>query len=124
MLRLAVISGLCVGLMTGCATTSKLMPFKDKAGQTPMQQVLHAQPEIAKDYQNTSIEQVFNRAESPTVSRITVIQTGLLDDSVRAMRTEYMFKRLDNAWQLQNKQLSYQCARAKSHRGFQTAKCN
>ena len=56
---------------------------------------------------------MFNRVESPTVSRITVIQTGLMDDSVSAIRTEYSFKLVDEKWQLQNKQKSYQCARGK-----------
>jgi hypothetical protein len=90
MLRLIAISGLCLGLMTGCATTTKLMSLG--GGESPMQQVLKAQPEISKEHQNTSIQQVFNRVESPTVSRITVIQTGLMDDSVSAIKTEYLFK--------------------------------
>lgn len=84
MLRLIAISGLCLGLMTGCATTTKLMSLG--GGESPMQQVLKAQPEISKEHQNTSIQQVFNRVESPTVSRITVIQTGLMDDSVSAIK--------------------------------------
>ena len=64
-----------------------------------MQQVLKAQPEIVKEHNNTSVQQVFNRVESPTVSRITVIQTGLMDDSVSAIRTEYSFKLVDEKWQ-------------------------
>ena len=84
MLRLIAISGLCLGLMTSCATTTKLMSLG--GGESPMQQVLKAQPEISKEHQNTSIQQVFNRVESPTVSRITVIQTGLMDDSVSAIK--------------------------------------
>ncbi len=93
MQRLFLISALCAGLFTGCATTSKLIPFV--GSETPMQQVLKAQPEIVKEHNNTSVQQVFNRVESPTVSRITVIQTGLMDDSVSAIRTEYSFKLVD-----------------------------
>ncbi|MPW44165.1 hypothetical protein [Acinetobacter guerrae] len=122
MLRLFAISGLCLGLMTGCATTTKLMSFG--SGESPMQQVLKAQPEISKEHQNTSIQQVFNRVESPTVSRITVIQTGLMDDSVSAIKTEYLFKLDDKKWLLQNKQQSYQCARGKNTRGFQSKLCS
>ena len=99
MQRLFLISALCAGLMTGCATTSKLIPFV--GSETPMQQVLKTQPEIVKEHNNTSVQQVFNRVESPTVSRITVIQTGLMDDSVSAIRTEYLFKLVDEKWQLQ-----------------------
>ena len=87
-----------------------------------MQQVLKTQPEIVKEHNNTSVQQVFNRVESPTVSRITVIQTGLMDDSVSAIRTEYLFKLVDEKWQLQNK--SYQCARGKGSKGFQTQLCS
>ncbi|MGP4769345.1 hypothetical protein HUN28_12500 [Acinetobacter oleivorans] len=122
MQRLFLISALCAGLFTGCATTSKLIPFV--GSETPMQQVLKAQPEIAKEHNNTSVQQVFNRVESPTVSRIVVIQTGLMDDSVSAIRTEYAFKLVDEKWQLQNKQKSYQCARGKGSRGFQTQLCS
>lgn len=122
MQRLFLISALCAGLFTGCATTSKLIPFV--GAETPMQQVLKAQPEIAKEHNNTSVQQVFNRVESPTVSRITVIQTGLMDDSVSAIRTEYAFKLVDEKWQLQNKQKSYQCPRGKGSRGFQTQLCS
>ncbi|MBU3085720.1 hypothetical protein [Acinetobacter seifertii] len=122
MQRLFLISALCVGLLTGCATTSKLIPFV--GSETPMQQLLKAQPEIVKEHNNTSIQQVFNRVESPTVSRIIVIQTGLMDDSVSAIRTEYSFKLVDEKWQLQNKQTSYQCARGKGSKGFQTQLCS
>ncbi|MDC4964521.1 hypothetical protein OHW02_06650 [Acinetobacter baumannii] len=122
MQRLFLISALCAGLMTGCATASKLIPFV--GSETPMQQVLKTQPEIVKEHNNTSVQQVFNRVESPTVSRITVIQTGLMDDSVSAIRTEYLFKLVDEKWQLQNKQKSYQCARGKGSKGFQTHLCS
>ncbi|MFW1703067.1 hypothetical protein ACG9WR_12840 [Acinetobacter pittii] len=122
MQRLFLISALCAGLFTGCATTSKLIPLV--GSETPMQQVLKAQPEIVKEHNNTSVQQVFNRIESPTVSRITVIQTGLMDDSVSAIRTEYSFKLVDEKWQLQNKQKSYQCARGKGSKGFQTQLCS
>ncbi|MCE6237541.1 hypothetical protein [Acinetobacter pittii] len=122
MQRLFLISALCAGLFTGCATTSKLIPFV--GSETPMQQVLKAQTEIVKEHNNTSVQQVFNRVESPTVSRITVIQTGLMDDSVSAIRTEYSFKLVDEKWQLQNKQKSYQCARGKGSKGFQTQLCS
>ncbi|MCU4413791.1 hypothetical protein KTH71_07025 [Acinetobacter sp. WU_MDCI_Axc73] len=122
MLRLFAVSGLCLGLITGCATTSKLMSFG--GGESPMQQVLKAQPDIIKQHQNTSIQQVFNRVESPTVSRITVIQTGLMDDSVSAIKTEYVFKLDHKKWQLQNKQQSYQCFRGKNNRAFQTQLCS
>ncbi|QRO94351.1 hypothetical protein I6J47_15450 [Acinetobacter pittii] len=122
MQRLFLISALCAGLFTGCATTSKLIPLV--GSETPMQQVLKAQPEIVKEHDNTSVQQVFNRVESPTVSRITVIQTGLMDDSVSAIRTEYSFKLVDEKWQLQNKQKSYQCARGKGSKGFQTQLCS
>ena len=121
MMRLFTISMLCMGLMTGCATTTKLVPFM--GADLPMQQVLKAQPDIANEHQNVSVQQVYNRIEAPTVSRIVVIQTGLQDDSVSAIRTEYLFKLHDKKWQLQGKQKSYQCARGKGGRDFQLKVC-
>ena len=121
MQRLFLISALCAGLFTGCATTSKLIPFV--GSETPMQQVLKAQPEIVKEHNNTSVQQVFNRVESPTVSRITVIQTGLMDDSVSAIRTTYQFKFIDEQWNLVDKKAAYKCSRGKNTKTFQTAVC-
>ncbi|WP_343596928.1 hypothetical protein [Acinetobacter sp.] len=121
MLRLLILSGLFLGLMTGCATTHTSV--SSNTHESPLQQVLKAQPEIRGEYLNTSIEQVFDRIESPTAAKITVTQTGLMDDSVSAVRTEYSFKLDQEKWQLQNKQQSYQCVRAEKSNGFQSQLC-
>lgn len=111
-------------VMTGCATTEKLMT-KMGSEKTPFAYVLDAQPELKKEQQNISIRQVFNRMEAPSVAQITVLQTGLLDDSVAAIRNEYVFKREDlGKWQLQSREQSYKCMRGKNIINFQTDLCH
>jgi len=99
MLRVFILSSLLLGVMSGCATTSKLMNFKS---DTPIQQVLE---------------------ERPTAAQVKVTETGLKDDSVRSVRTIYSFKHIENNWKLVNTQRSYQCMRGKNTKSFQAAQC-
>ena len=124
MIRLLSISVLCLAAFTGCATTEKLASkVSFGSSDTPMQQVLKAQPSILKNQNSMSVRQVFNRIENPTAAQIAVIDSNLLDDSVNAIRTDYIFKRIDNTWKLQETKIGYQCKRHNS-RGFQSQKCS
>ena len=133
MLRLLALSTLTLGLLNGCAATSKLIGTPSAAvtsaaetptADTPLQQVLADQPEILKEHNSMSVQQVFNRVEQPSLARITVIRTGLMDDSVEAIRTEYQFARQAQQWQLRDKKQSYKCLRGKNTRSFQSAVCS
>lgn len=126
---------LCVMLMlpllmaslSACSTSREFsQQVKSKlsrADATPLQMVWKAQPELKKLEHNVSIEQVFDRVEAPTVSRITVLQTGLADDSVSAKRSIYIFKRQNGVWGLQSQQVSFKCARGANTTKFQSGKC-
>ena len=123
MLRLMSATILSLGLLSGCASTEKLMKKVNiGSSDTPLQQVFKAHPDLKKSSSNIDIRQVFNRVESPTAAQLIVTQTGLMDDSVRAIRTVYSFKSIKQDWALQNTQKSYQCARGKN-KAFQTALC-
>ncbi|WP_372403623.1 hypothetical protein ACDW34_15975 [Acinetobacter piscicola] len=112
MIRLFSISALCFAVLTGCATTEKLASKVSFGGaDTPMQQVIKAQPSILKNQNSLSVRQVFNRVENPTAAQIAVIDSNLLDDSVSAIRTDYIFKRVENEWKLQETKKTYQCRR-------------
>ncbi|NNP73928.1 hypothetical protein A7P53_15195 [Acinetobacter defluvii] len=124
MIRLLSISALCLAAFTGCATTEKLASKVSFGGaETPMQQVIKAQPSILKNQNSMSVRQVFNRVENPTAAQIAVIDSNLLDDSVSAIRTDYIFKRVDKAWKLQETKKSYQCQRG-NNKNFQTQRCS
>ncbi|RJL68908.1 hypothetical protein [Acinetobacter radioresistens] len=120
MLRVFILSSLLLGVMSGCATTSKLMNFKS---DTPIQQVLEERPELLKDLATVEIRQFFNNIERPTAAQVKVTETGLKDDSVRSVRTIYSFKHIENNWKLVNTQRSYQCMRSKNTKSFQAAQC-
>ncbi len=74
---------------------------------TPLQQVLNIHPDLKKASSNMDVRQVFNRAESPTATQVIVTQTGLMDDSVHAIRTTYSFKNVKEQWKLQDTQKTY-----------------
>lgn len=124
MMRVLGCVAVMVIMMTGCATTEKLMT-KMGSEKAPLAYVFDAQPELQKEQQNISIHQVFNRVEATNVVQITVLQTGLMDDSVAAIRNEYLFKRDDGSkWQLQSREQSYKCMRGKNIINFQTELCS
>lgn len=123
MLRLLSISTLCMGLITGCATTKNLVG-KVGHSETPIAQVLKERPDLRKDLATIEIRQYFNRVESPTVAQVKLTETGLMDDSIRSIRTMYSFKNVDGDWQRVDMQKEYQCMRGKNTKTFQAAKCS
>ena len=124
MFRLILASAVCVGLLSGCATTKNLV---NKVGvgtsDTPLPQVLKERPDLRNDLAPVEIRQYFNTVESPTAAEVKVTETGLLDDSVKSVRTVYNFKLVDGDWEKTATKTSYQCARGKNTKNFQTAKC-
>ena len=126
MIRMCLVAAVCLAAFSGCATTEKLASKVSLGGSnTPMQLMLKAQPDLVKNQNSLSIRQVFNRVEAPTVAQITVLQTGLMDDSVAAIRNEYVFKREDaGKWQLQSREQSYKCMRGKNIINFQIESCS
>ena len=93
------------------------------SAQTPLQQLMQLQPELVTAVHPIAIQQVFNQAESPSAAQISVLQTGLLDDSVQAIRSVYQFKLQDGRWILKNTETSYQCQRGTNSKRFQKALC-
>lgn len=125
MLRLLSASVICLGLMSGCATTQKLASKVNIGSSgTPLQQVLKERPDLRKNSATVEIRQYFNSAESPTAAQVKVTETGLKDDSVRSIRTTYSFKNVDGDWKKTGTQAEYQCMRSKNTKSFQKAKCS
>jgi hypothetical protein len=125
MLRIFAVTTVLLSL-TGCATTENLMN-KAKgvvtSTHTPLEQVLKAQPNLESELNSVEIRQVFNRVESPTAAQVTVLESGLMDDSVSAIRTTYQFKWVDEQWNLVEKKAAYKCSRGDNTKTFQTALC-
>ena len=121
MLRLLAVSALCLSVLSGCAATQNIV---NKAGgsDTPLAQVLKERPDLRKELATVEIRQYFNRVESPTAAEVKVTETGLLDDSVRSIRTIYSFKKIDDQWKKVDTQKEYQCIRG-GNKNFQKAKC-
>ena len=126
MLRVLGFSTLLLSL-TACTTTENLFN-KAKgvvpASYTPLEQVFKAQPNLEAELSSIEIRQVFNRVESPSAAQITVLESGLMDDSVSAIRTTYQFKLMDKEWSLVDKKAAYKCSRGDNTKTFQVEICS
>jgi hypothetical protein len=122
MLRLLAVSALCLSVFSGCAAAQKIA-HKDGSSDTPLAQVLKERPDLRKELATVEIRQYFNRVESPTAAEVKVTETGLMDDSVRSVRTIYRFKNVEGDWEHTSTQKEYQCQRGKNTKAFQTAVC-
>ncbi|MEG2357351.1 hypothetical protein [Acinetobacter sp.] len=122
MLRLLAVSALCLSVLSGCAAAQKIA-HKDGSSDTPLAQVLKERPDLRKELATVEIRQYFNRVESPTAAEVKVTETGLMDDSVRSVRTIYRFKNVAGDWERTSMQKEYQCQRGKNTKAFQTAVC-
>ena len=121
MIRLIAASAMCLGILSGCATTQNIVNKVSSSG-TPLAQVLSERSDLRKDLSTVEIRQYFNQVENPTAAEVKVTETGLLDDSVKSIRTIYRFKNMNDDWKLIDTQKAYQCARGKN-KGFQSARC-
>lgn len=114
--------------MTGCTTTSNLVNkakgVVTSESSTPLEQVFKTQPNLESALNSVQIQQVFNKVETPTAAKITVLESQLLDDSVSAIRTTYSFKLVENDWTLVDKKEVYKCARGENTTNFQAALCS
>lgn len=124
MRNLVSITALLIGLLSGCATTEKLtQKINLSAASTPLSQVLKERPDLRKNLSTVEIRQYFNRVENPTAAEVKITETGLLDDSVKSIRTIYRFKNVNDDWKMLGSAEEYQCARGKN-KAFQSAKCS
>ena len=110
-------------VFTGCATTQKLVSQVSGGSDTPIAQVLNERSDLRKNLSTVELRQYFNQVENPTAAEVKLTETGLMDDSIRSIRTVYRFKNVGGQWQRIDKTQEYQCLRGKNTKTFQTAKC-
>ena len=110
-------------VFTGCATTQKLVSQVSGGTDTPIAQVLNERSDLRKNLSTVELRQYFNRVENPTAAEVKLTETGLMDDSVKSIRTVYRFKNVDGQWQRIDKTQEYQCLRGKNTKTFQTETC-
>ncbi len=122
MKHLSIMSIICLATLSGCTTTQNIISKVSK-GDTPLVQVLNERPDLRKNTATIELRQYFNSVENPTVAEVKLTETGLMDDSVKSIRTIYSFKNVDGQWKKIDAQKTYQCLRGKNTKEFQTAKC-
>lgn len=109
--------------LAACSTTQNFVA-KINSPETPLQWLFKAQPELKSQLHNIEIRQVFNRVEAPTVAQVVVLQTGLADDSIAAVRSTYRFKLNAQQWQQVDQLKEYKCVRGKNITAFQKQLCH
>lgn len=122
MFRFAAMAGLAIAV-TGCATTQNIVSKVTPSAETPLAQVLKERLDLRKQLATVELRQFFNNVESPTAAQVKVTETGLMDDSVRSIRTIYSFKLVNGDWEKVKTEKSYQCLRGKNTKTFQKAVC-
>lgn len=122
MFRFAAMAGLAIAV-TGCATTQNIVSKVTPSAETPLAQVLKERPDLRKQLATVELRQFFNNVESPTAAQVKVTETGLMDDSVRSIRTIYSFKLVDGDWEKVKTEKAYQCLRGKNTKSFQSQLC-
>jgi hypothetical protein len=73
----------------------------------------------------TRIRAETNQLEAPERVRVVLIEDGLADDSIRAVRYALQFRRAgaDN-WKLQSAKRTQKCQPGRGHQNFSPAPCN
>ncbi|WP_347455498.1 hypothetical protein [Acinetobacter thermotolerans] len=123
MLRIiCAILTLGVAVTGGCATTQDAI-LQLRAPDTPLEQVLRLRPELREQIATVELRQFFNSPEAPTAGQVKVTETGLKDDSVKAIQTIYHFRLDGRQWELVNTQKMYQCLRSSDQKKFQQKPC-
>ena len=122
MLRIILFASTLGVAVTGYATTENIIA-KVHTPDTPLEQVLKLRPELRNEMATVELRQFFNNPESPTAGQVKVTETGLKDDSVKAIQTIYHFKLDGRQWELVNTQKMYQCTRSRDSKKFQQEPC-
>ncbi len=122
MKHLSIMSIICLATLSGCTTTQNIISKVSK-GDTPLVQVLNERPDLRKNTATIELRQYFNSVENPTVAEVKLTETGLMDDSVKSIRTIYSFKNVDGQWKKIDAQKTYQCYRGPDKQSFQKSLC-
>lgn len=85
--------------------------------------MLNERPDLRKNTATIELRQYFNSVENPTVAEVKLTETGLMDDSVKSIRTIYSFKNVDGQWKKIDAQKTYQCYRGPDKQSFQKSLC-
>lgn len=86
---------------------------------TPLQVVIQDKLLLEQEELSTiALTQELNSVENPNQVIITLTESGLLDDSVQALQTTYDIKKDEHGWYLEDKEVTYQCARGENTKDF------
>lgn len=72
---------------------------------------------------NTRVRARASQLENPSGIRVTLIEDGLPDDSIRAVRYRLEFKRAGNRWELESARRTQRCQPGRGHQGFSPKPC-
>lgn len=93
--------------------------------ESPLQAVLADNNFVENTELSTlNLSQQINRAESATKAMITLTESGLMDDSIAAIKTTYFIKQNDDAmWVIDEKFETQKCRRGEDSGIFTSERC-
>jgi hypothetical protein len=71
----------------------------------------------------TRVNAKANRLENPTDVRVTVVEDGLADDSVRTVRYTLEFEQAGNRWRLESARRTQRCQPGRGNQNFSPKPC-
>ena len=90
---------------------------------TPLQAVLADNPFTENELSTLSLSQELNRAGNADKVMITLIESGLMDDSIFATKNVYFIKRGEQGWSVDEKFQMQKCRRGEDTSSFISANC-
>lgn len=95
-----------------------------EAFATPLQAVISGNPFMDESELSTiTLSQEINRNESPNLVKITLIQSGLLDDSIESIKTIYYLSNAENGWFITDETRFQKCRRGNNTIDFTRKNC-
>lgn len=90
---------------------------------TPLQAVLADNPFTENELSTLSLSQELNRAGNADKVMITLIESGLMDDSIFATKNVYFLKHGEQGWRIDEKFQTQKCRRGEDTSSFISANC-
>ena len=90
---------------------------------TPLQAVLADNPFTENELSTLSLSQELNRAGNADKVMITLVESGLMDDSIFATKNVYFLKRGEQGWNVDEKFKTQKCRRGEDTSSFTSANC-
>ena len=109
--RFTLLLSILIGSLIGSIALADETPLVNYY-ETPLQAILTENAFAEhQELATISLTQTLNRVESPDEARVTLIQSGFLDDSIEGTKEVYQLRLTPNGWVIEDKETYIKCYR-------------